>query len=683
MTTPIHGAKKMILKASQSNNSETNQAALALDDGTGLRVVYATFGQEQKFNWALFEGFNELRVLTYSASVNAIIRMLDDYAFDTFECVFGCEATLNDIKTILAFQKVVVGDMRAAIMGLEDERHIRILGKVHAGQAHFRVLRKSIAHAKLYLLSSNEGRRRIIIGSANLSEQAFSGNQSETLVLFDGDESAWEHYNRMFQNIRDSASDEILLPEDRITSAEIEVTETPVLSEATGTVIIEPPLPAQSQASPQGQIERIEKVAAIFGPRLSAVTPPMRRGRQTVTPELKREISRIQLVKSAEQADHRYLSINRADRSAILSDEPFPLEAEDALVRSDAAILLEYFSNYEGAFEGDVAALQRDYFTLMSWLYFSPFLCDLRSLALLRDSDVIRFPCFAIVFGKSNCGKTSLVDTLMTSMFGIANTVDKRSFTTAQLRGLQHSYRRFPVIFDDVGRRAFNSHGKDMIKDELQPAVAEYPGFVLSMNAEPQSFPDEVVKRSLMIYTTTALPAHDEGLRQKLQSRIQEMRRGLSSHLYRRYLIEIIGQLNEDRLPEDWLALSSGTLSRLISGSTNNKLPAWCQEVTWLGYAEKRYDRVKARLLSLLRESAYVRSEGEASAGWMVDNGRVIVWEPRDVFGRRGFDWEDVPSTLVDEDASSGNRTVLHRAHLERFLGTRLGPARSWWRFWR
>ena len=673
----------MGLGALQSDTGDTNQAAFALDDGVGLRVVRANFVDERKFDWDLFNGYQELRVLTYSASANAIIRMLDDYSFETFECVFGYEGTLREIKNILAFQKVVVGDMRAAIMGLKDERHIRILEKVHAGQAHFRVLRKSIAHAKLYLLSNREGQTRVIIGSANLSEQAFSGTQSETLVIFDDDNAAWEHYSRMYVGVRNSASDEILLPEDRITNAEIEVSDTPIMSDASGTVVIETPPAAESQVSAPVQIERIEKVAAVLGPRLSTAAPPVRKGRQTITPEIKREISRIQLVKSAEQADSRFLSIDRTNRSAMLSGKPFPLEWEDEPVRTDAEILLNYFRSYEGAFEGDVAGLQRDYFTLMSWLYFSPFLCDLRSLALLQDSDVIRYPSFAIVFGKSNCGKTSLVDTLMTSMFGLANTVDKRSFTTAQLRGLQHSYRRFPVIFDDVGRRAFNSHGREMIKDELQPAVAEYPGFVLSMNAEPQSFPDEVVKRSMMIYTTTALPAHDEGLRQKLQGRIQEMRRGLTGHLYRRYLVEIIDQLNEDRLPEDWLALSSGTLSRLISESSNGKPPAWCHGVTWLGYAEKRYDRVKARLLSLLRESAYARSEGEASSGWTVDNDRVIVWEPRDVFGRRGFDWEDVPSTLIDEDGSSGSRTVLHRPNLEKFVGARLGPARRWWKLWR
>jgi AAA15 family ATPase/GTPase len=151
----------------------------------------------------------------------------------------------------------------------------------------------------------------------------------------------------------------------------------------------------------------------------------------------------------------------------LLSGKRFPLEWDKESVRADAALLLDYFKNYEGAFEGNVARLQQDYFTLMAWLYFSPFICDMRTLALLQDSDVIRYPSFAIIFGKSNCGKTSLVDTLMTSMFGYAHTVDKRSFTTSRLRGLQQAYKRFPVVFDDIGRNAFNHHGKDMIKDEM------------------------------------------------------------------------------------------------------------------------------------------------------------------------------------------------------------------------
>ena len=132
-----------------ANGASDNQSAFELDDGTGLRVVRASFAGESKFSWDLFEGYDSLRVLTYSASTNAIVRMLDNYSFETFECVFGYEGTVREIRSILAFQKVVVGDTRAAIMGLKDERHIRILERVHAGQARFRVLRKSIAHAKL------------------------------------------------------------------------------------------------------------------------------------------------------------------------------------------------------------------------------------------------------------------------------------------------------------------------------------------------------------------------------------------------------------------------------------------------------------------------------------------------------------------------------------------------------
>ena len=672
----------MDLFTPEPNGDTASQSILKLDDGSGLRVVNARFLSERQFDWSLFESYDQLRVLTYSASVNAIVRMLDNYSFKSFECVFGYEGTLRDIKNILAFQKVVVGDTRAAIMGLKDDRHVHILEKVHAGQARFRVLRKAIAHAKIYLLSNADGRNRVIVGSANLSEQAFSGRQPETLVIFDDDEEAWAHYNRMYQTIRDSASDEIKLPEDRITKAEIEVPDTPVLSDISGTLIIEAPKPAESHTTMPVQIQRIEKVAAVLAPRLSAAAPAISNGIQRITPAVKREISRIKLVKSAEEADNRYFSIDRTNRTASLSGELFPLEWDTRLVERDAKLILEYFQSYEGAFEGDVSRLQRDYFILASWLYFSPFICDMRSLALLQDSDVIRYPSFAIVFGKSNCGKTTLVDTLMTSMFGIAHTLDKRSFTTSQLRGLQYGYKRFPVVFDDIGRNAFNRHGRDMIKNELHPDTEEHPGFVLSMNAEPQSFPDEVVKRSLMIYTTTALPAHNEELRQKLQGRIQEMRRALTGHLYRRYLAEVMDLLEKDRLPPDWLALSSGVISAILAESITGTPPKWLNSVTWLSYAEKRYDRVKARLKNLLRKSAYANGEGETPNGWTADGDKIIVWEPRDAFGRRGFDWDDVPSTLIDEDASSGGRTVLNRKSLEEFLGTRLSPERPWWKVW-
>lgn len=661
---------------SGEGNQDQVQPGFSLDDGSGLRVVRASFVKESKFEWQLFQGFDSIRILTYSASIPAIVRMLDEFGFDTFECVFGCEATLRDIKDVLAFQRVAVGDTRAAIMGLADQRHAYILSQVQAGKASFRVLRNQIAHAKLYLMENlTSGTKRVVIGSANLSERAFSGRQPETLVAFDDDPEAWEHYSHMYRTIRDSASDEIPLPAERIIHAEIEIEEVPAVSDHTSTLVIDRSADEEGISSFPIQVERIERVAAAISPHVAAAAPPFRNGKQQITPQIKREISRIRLVKSAEESDNRYFSLRRVDEKAILSGEEFLLDWNQEMVSNDAKLMLEYFNNYEGAFEGDVSRLQRDYFTLWSWFYFSPFICDMRSRALLLGEDVVRYPSFAIVFGKSNCGKTTLVDTLMTSMFGKSTPVDKSSFTNRQLRSLQQAYKRYPVVFDDIGRNAFSRHGRDIIKDELPPPVEEYPGFVLSMNAEPTAFPDEIVKRSLMIYTTTALPPHREELRQRLHSRIQGVREGLTGHLYRRYLADTMERLKEDSLPEDWLYLSSGVLSEILTECGGvPSVPQWCQGQTWLGYAEKRYDRVRARLDDLLRPSALMKKEGETPNGWLIDGQRVIVLEQRDAFGRRGFDWEDVPSTLIDEDASGGARTVLHRASLEGFLGRSLAP---------
>ena len=49
----------------------------------------------------------------------------------------------------------------------------------------------------------------------------------------------------------------------------------------------------------------------------------------------------------------------------------------------------------------------------------------------------------------------------------------------------------------------------------------------------------------------------------------------------------------------------------------------------------------------------------------------VIVIEQTDICGRREFDWENVPSTLID-NASVGGRTVLNRRELEEFLDKKL-----------
>ena len=654
------------------------------DDGGGLRVAQVRFESESKFSWSLFDGYDRIRILTYSAGVGAIVRLLERHGFSDFECVFGCESTLHTLKDIMAFQQVAIGDTRAAIKNLSDERHAFILSRVREGQARFRVLRKQIAHAKLYLLENTEtGSTRVLVGSANLSETAFGGRQLETLLCFDDDRSAWDHFLGMYESIRDRASNEIPLPPERIENSEITLQEVPVLDpEDISTLVIEP---SEGEQEPGGgahiavpaQIERIEKMKAAIPSVVANLMPPLRNGRQHVTPEVRRKIvresSRIRTVQNEEDTDHRELSIDRDTKTVSLLGEPFSLEADLATAKQDATLLVEFFSNYEGTFEGGmgVERLQRDYFILWSWLYFSPFMCDMRTLAG-HQGDIFRFPSFAIVYGKPSCGKSSLIETLMTSMFGKPFSIDKREFTRARLRDIQHAYKRFPAVFDDIGKSAIGRHGEDVIKDENPPLVPEFPCFVLSMNQELKAFTDQIVKRSLMIYTTTALPSYKDKLRHELHLKIQEVRRSLSTHFYREYLRRALGKLDEEPQPDDWLAFSSTILAGLIGELLDDTPPQWCAPITWDEYADKRHERVKSQLEHLLRPATRMKKEGDHPTGWILEADKVIVIEQTNTFGRREFDWDNIPSTLIDENASVGGRTVLNRRELEEFLDKKL-----------
>ena len=656
-----------------------------LDDGTGLRVARARFQSETKFSWSLFDGYDRIRILTYSAGVSAIVRLLDQHGFSDFECVFGCENTLRTLRDVMAFQQVAIGDARAAIKNLPGERHVFILKRVREGQARFRVLRKQIAHAKLYLLENTEsGSTRVLIGSANLSETAFGGRQSETLVCFDDDDAAWGHYLSMYQSIRDRASDEMPLPPERVEHAEISLVDVPVLAPDDHSTLV---IDSAEEEGTEGntihinvphQIERIEKMKSAIPAVVANLIPAPRNGRQQIPRDIRRRIvkeySRIRVVQTEEETDHRELSIDRDAKTVTFFREPFSLESDLDAATKDARLLTEFFGNYEGTFEGGmgVERLQRDYFILWSWLYFSPFMCDMRTLAG-HEGDIFRYPSFAIVYGKPSCGKSSLIDTLMTSMFGRAYNVDKREFTKGRLRDIQHAYRRFPAVFDDIGRPAIRNHGEDVIKDEVPPLVPEYPCFVLSMNQELKAFTDQIVKRSLMIYTTTALPSYKESLRHELHLKIQEVRRDLTTNLYREYLKRTLARLDDTPVPDDWLEFSSSILSGLITDLLGGIPPKWCVPIRWNDYAEKRHERVKAQVDHLLRRATRMKKEGHQPTGWILEGDKVIVIEQTDTFGRREFEWENVPSTLIDDNASVGGRTVLNRPELEEFLGRNLG----------
>ena len=307
-------------------------------------------------------------------------------------------------------------------------------------------------------------------------------------------------------------------------------------------------------------LTKIEFIKPVFR-RALADLRPNKNGNLHITPKIVKQMTHIVHSRQVEEGPKTYLSLNGG--LFTLSDKAMSLDTDEQEVRNDVGNWLEFFGNYENGFVGDIPRLQQDYYTFMCWFYFSPLMCDLRNSALRRNSFSFDQPMFAVIYGSSNCGKTSLVETLMASMFSYPHIVETQDFTPSKLRGLQQSYRRFPVVFDDVTRDRFNRYAPEIIKDETI-AYSEYPCFALSMNADARSFPPEIVKRSLMIYTRTALPGDDTGARRRLQRSVAGIREGLTTALYRHYLKRLISEVEsaiESGIDDtDVLELSSSVL---------------------------------------------------------------------------------------------------------------------------
>lgn len=666
-----------------------------------LNVVHARADSVADFGPGHFAGFDTFRGLTYTSSIPMIAALLRDHDFADFECIFGHGGILSrEAEDILAFQAVVRGDLERQLLrldGVTDERRQTLYDRIAAGSVRFLVVKDAIAHAKIYLLSGGvigacaaPDRRRVIAGSANLSERAFSGRQAETLIVFDEDDIAWDHYSAQYEAVRDASTTRVPISSDLTPVDHVRIERTPALVEAEenpdGTTLYVPGQDAEeAEASFPSVVARMEAIKPAIRRGLAGASRPDRRGNLRLTPRIVREIVRVVRSRDAEAGPPIYLARN--GDAFTLSDAPFLLDAEPEAVRGDVAAWLSFFDNYEHGFVGDVPRLQRDYFTFMCWFYFAPLMCDLRNAALRSNAFSFDQPLFAVLYGSSNCGKTSLVETLMASMFGHPRIVDTQDFTPGKLRGLQQSYRRFPVVFDDVTRDRFNRYADEIVKDETIP-FAEYPCFALSMNADARSFKSEIVKRCLMIYTRTALPGDNTAARRQLQRSVAAIRERMTTSLYRAYVKATLAELDRQDATSsgdgadstDALFLSSSVLSGLFRESLapDRQLPDWCAPMTLAEYQQRAFERPRRMLTGLLSPDRYSSERRPPEQCWTISGENLLVSVSPIEFTRTRA---DIPDWLLDDAASASGQIALNRQFTQDFLDRRIKrPYRwMWW----
>ena len=172
--------------------------------GHKLDVIKLTYDHAEAMTWKeLFSGFDSLFAITYSSGIGFMYQLLE--MFENAQIIFGCENIMSyTLQEIMAFQNKVIDRMRDKIASKREQ----LISRIEDQSVHFYVARAQLSHEKIYLLSNRDGRKRVIMGSANMSFNAFSGIQRENICFLD-DEKAYDWYYDIFEGLKENCTDEI------------------------------------------------------------------------------------------------------------------------------------------------------------------------------------------------------------------------------------------------------------------------------------------------------------------------------------------------------------------------------------------------------------------------------------------------------------------------------------------
>lgn len=609
--------------------------------GQSIRVFDITVQAVRNARWQdLFQGFDRLQALTFSASVPAILDVAA--LFDDVEITFGSErvlsrelAALEQATTATGYRFVdALADQKAfierCVRPALSERGAHLLERIQDGSLRFRMLREAPSHAKLYLLAG-DGRFRAISGSANLSLQAFSGSQGETFLVADG-EAAYRHFLD-FYTMNDARADPVtadllVVASDGGAAPALDIPASPVplervpcfrFLEAKGVIVETPRPPVMPELSASALRE-----AGALGAELQQLTLDKNKSGATVISA--KGFARAYRAHTAQPITEKTDRVPEARivlESGIVTLDGRPWHRLGAPVpwpevQADAALLAPYFAGF-GQFYGDAAGLQRSYWALLAWLYAAPVAPILRSAALRHDGSPLAYPVHAVLYGRSDGGKTMFSRVISRSMFGLEQMVRGKDFTTQRALGLRERLGAIPLIIDDVNRDRFGQYVPDLVKFD-HDSGSSYAPILISTNRDVTAVTPDLRKRMVVCHIDGARP------RAMSESPARAALAGIGTSLYRTYLDRLVPQLGglmealarDPHHPPDLLRVSSTALAELLAQALG-EAPDWARPV-----AQDEIERLKDKpLLDQLAEILSQSSErvriNRASGDLVVD----------------------------------------------------------------
>jgi len=514
-------------------------------------------------------------------------------------------------------------------------------------------------HSKIYLLKNSQNlNTRVIIGSANLTENAFiKKGQFEEIIIFDNSsiyELYFERFNLIFSKTVDYVP-ELVKKKDK--TKIIHTTDAETLKEAflnvvetarPSLLITEPELEQMKKAGyeliyEKDKIDRTNEILQVILQKKNDCYVVQSREKliQKSVP-IKTAICKTN--KTSEDIDNR-IHIQYIDNEDFLYSspkeekelQPFSEQINKEELIHSLSTINEFIEAYKlFTFNPDLRN-QSKVFEIILFAFMSPFIWKVRTDYAMqegRDSVKRYFQPFLIIGGKAGSGKTTILEFISMLLGGNTNErylhyskVDKSGI----IYDYFHTENLYPILVDEVPMNFFKStdqkKGEALIKYISNELSGKHPIFIATTNLTEFYVNPQVLTR---VYYLEIDKVFDISKRAESSKYLNNLLSQVNNHLFKDFTYKI-GKLIKDTqifyTVEDMLCIAR-SIFRDYYKEAEMELPSWLPLNMFRDY-EERGKRMWRNVFSAERQ-AFKINEEEGTI--FVDMGEICEMRQKPLF---------------------------------------------------
>jgi hypothetical protein len=625
----------------------------------------------------LLQGFRELRCITFVSSPKAFFDF--SKGFEKIILILGIE----DNNAVERFS-IVNPDTTEEFLNDLDKSTIESI-KEQKIEIRYSPINTTI-HSKIFLLR-NKNQRRLMIGSANLTQNALSNNsQFEEILVYDDkyNSKIIDIFEERFEYIYKQTLD--FIPERYKHSKDVTVNFASVedkidlikeLADKNNFVGITPK--ALEEIKNNGEeatlnidikARKMKRAKDIF----NEITKKTKNGLVFLSKEEidKKRSAFIDILskKEKEETDERVgIIYNAIDGLLYRSDKSVYSKSIEDKKRIDFFLekiekFIEAYRIFTIGSEEEKFETQVRVFEAILYTFVSPFIWKLREMYVReRQSEALRadIPIFLLIAGKTQTGKTHILEFLKV-MIGHKFYIFDKEVKPQNIKAYFESKEVFPLLIDEVSKQYFSStsdmpyKGEEFIKTMVNYLKDAHPCVIATTNNK-FGVGSQVVRR---IYYLEMKVSFDMKKREEMDKYHAEIIGNLGDEFFRDFLYRMAIRLNgEYSVSHDFLKIGREIFKEYFD-ETGRDIPQWFNKSVLDDYTNK--SRNIWRTLFETKNDGFIIKDKE------------IDVDTRKVFGEDHYDKENaknfLPSSIIKEDSVV---LILDKERFFQFIGYKEG----------